>query len=240
IEDTDVLITAGVTLADTVTGGGTHQLPETRRIDLAPGLARIGDVSYPGVGLRQAMAVLTSAVRASRISPRTDLASFAETPSPETAHPAPPLTQRQLWTSLQDFLRPGDLVIADQGTAFYGATGLTLPDGATLIGQPLWASIGWTLPATLGASLAAPHRRPVLIIGDGAFQQTAPELGTMLAQGIAPVVIVLNNGGYTIERAIHDPSAAYHHIPSWDWAGLPGTVAKDTITVSRRAVTTVD
>ena len=241
IEDTDVLITIGVTLADTVTGGGTHQLPGARRIDLAPSRATIGDTVYPGIGLRQAMAVLTPAVRASRIPPRTDLADLTETPPPAApADPAGPLTQRHLWASLQDFLRPSDLVIADQGTAFYGAAGLTLPDEATLMGQPLWASIGWMLPAALGASLAAPGLRVVLIIGDGAFQQTASELGTMLAHGVAPVVIVLSNGGYTIERAIHHPSAPYHHIPSWDWAGLPATVAKDTFTVSRRAVTTGD
>jgi len=71
---------------------------------------------------------------------------------------------------VQDLLQPGDLLIADQGTAFYGAAGLTLPDGAQLIGQPLWASIGWSAPAALGASLAAPDRRVVLIAGDGAMQ----------------------------------------------------------------------
>jgi TPP-dependent 2-oxoacid decarboxylase len=169
---------------------------------------------------------------------------LAEAPSPAAPHGpadlAGPLTQRQLWASLQRFLLPGDLVVADQGTAFYGATGLTLPTGARLLAQPRWASAGWALPAALGASLAAPDRRIVLIIGDGGFQRTASELGTMLAQGIAPVVIVLSNGGYTIERAIHNPSAAYHHIPSWNWAGLPATVAKDAATVTRRAVTTGD
>ncbi len=240
IEDTDVLITVGVTLADTVTGGGTHQLPEARRIDLAPGQARIGDTSYPGVGLRQALAVLTAAVRDSHL-PGAELAGLEETrPVARPADPADPLTQQHLWASLQDFLLPGDLVVADQGTAFYGAAGLTLPAGATLLGQPLWASIGWTLPAALGASLAAPDRRVVLIIGDGAFQQTAPELGTMLAQGIAPVVIVLNNDGYAVERAIHSPSAAYHRIPRWNWTALPAAMAREAAAVTTRAVTVAD
>jgi len=242
VEDTEVLITVGVTLADTVTGGGTHQLPEARRIDLAPGQARIGDTVYPGVGMRQALAVLTAAVRASHIPARADLAGATEAPSTsaEPADLAAPLTQQHLWARLQDFLLPGDLVIADQGTAFYGAAGFTLPDGAALIGQPLWASIGWALPAALGASLAAPGRRVVLITGDGALQQTAPELGTLLAQGLAPVVIVLGNGGYTIERVIHNPSAAYHHIPRWNWRTLPALMAKDTAMTAVRAVTAAD
>ncbi len=148
-----------------------------------------------------------------------------------------PLTQRSLWARVQDFLQPGDLLIADQGTAFYGAAALTLPDGAQLIGQPLWASIGWSVPAALGASLAAPDRRVVLIAGDGAMQQTAAELGTLLGQGLAPVIIVLNNGGYTVERAIHQPDASYHQIPAWDWTALPAAVGPVTSPVALLAIT---
>jgi len=239
VEDTDLLITVGVTLADTVTGGGTHQLPETRRIDLAPDQARIGSTVYAGVGMRPALRVLTHAVRASSLPARADLAGTGEPGRVRAAAagPATPLTHEHLWACLQEFLLPGDLVVADQGTAFYGAADLTLPAGATLIGQPLWASIGWSLPAAFGASLAAPDRRAILVIGDGAVQQTAAELGTMLAQGLAPVVIVLSNGGYAIERAIHSPSAAYHHIPAWDWTKVPATLAPGSSPVAVRAAT---
>jgi TPP-dependent 2-oxoacid decarboxylase len=234
VEDTDVLITVGVTLADTVTGGGTHHLPVAGRIDLAPDRAAIGNTSYPGIGLQHSLAVLTSAVRDARIQPRTDLADLAAAEA-DPAGTDGQLTQRSLWASLQDFLLPGDLVIADQGTAFYGAAGLTLPEGAQLIGQPMWASIGWTLPAALGASLGAPDRRVVLVIGDGAMQQTAAELGTLLAQGAAPVIIVLNNGGYAIERAIHSPAATYHRIPQWDWTALPTALGLTSSPLTIRA-----
>ena len=138
---------------------------------------------------------------------------------------------------MQDLLRPGDLLIADQGTAFHGAAGLTLPDEAKLVGQPLWASIGWTVPAALGASLAAPDRRVVLIAGDGAMQQTAAELGTLLGQGLVPVVIVLNNGGYTTERVIGHPDGAYHQIPAWDRAALPAAVGPAASPVALRVGT---
>ncbi len=233
VEDADVLITAGVTLADTVLGGA-HQLSGGRRIDLAPDQASIEGTVYPGIGLRQSLAVLAAAVRST--PPRTGLADL---PPLETAPDVRggPLTQRSLWARVRDFLLPGDLLIADQGTAFYGAAALTLPDGAQLIGQPLWASIGWTLPAALGASLAAPDRRVVLIAGDGAMQQTAAELGTLLGQGLAPVIIVLNNGGYTVERAIHQPDAGYHQIPAWHWTALPAAVGPVTSPVALRAIT---
>jgi TPP-dependent 2-oxoacid decarboxylase len=160
--------------------------------------------------------------RGRRIDLAPPRATLADLPPSEAAPDVRggPLTQRSLWARVQDLLRPGDLVIADQGTAFYGAVGLTLPDGARLLGQPLWASIGWALPAALGASLAAPDRRVVLIASDGAMQQTAAELGTLLGQGLAPIVIVLSN-----------------EIPAWDWTALPAIVAPASSPVALRAET---
>jgi indolepyruvate decarboxylase len=232
VEDTDVLIMVGVTLGDMVLGGA-HRLPSTRRIDL--GLqARIDGTVYPGVDLRAALTALTEAVRP--VPPRADLAGLPAWEPPAAGDGRDrELTQASLWTRVQDFLRPGDLLIADQGTAFYGAAGLALPDDAHLVGQPMWASIGWTLPAVLGASLAAPDRRVILIAGDGAMQQTAAELGTLLGQGLMPVIIVINNDGYTIERTIHRPDAAYHEIPAWDWTQWPATVAPESSAVALRA-----
>jgi len=237
VEDTDVLITVGTVLSDLVTGGGTHHLPPSR-IDLSPGQARIGDTVYGGLGLHQALAVLGSTVRAIPFPSRADLTREAAQAGDATAPvPGGPLSQRSLWTSVQEFLRPRDLLIADQGTAFYGAAELTMPDGAQLAGQPLWASLGWSVPAALGASLAAPDRRVVLIAGDGAMQQTAPELGTLLGQGLVPVVIVLNNGGYTTERALGHPDAEYHDVPAWDWTALPAVVGPVTSPVALRVST---
>jgi TPP-dependent 2-oxoacid decarboxylase len=165
---------------------------------------------------------------------RAPRAARADLPPVDTAPDARggPLDQRKLWARVQDLLRPGDLLIAEQGTAFHGAAGLTLPDGASLIGQPLWASAGWTVPAALGASLAAPDRRVVLITGDGAMQQTAAELGSLLGQGLAPVIIVLSNHGHTTGRVI-----GHHQIPAWDWTALPATVSPAASVVALRAST---
>jgi indolepyruvate decarboxylase len=200
-------------------------------MDLEPEQARIGSTVYPGIGLRQSLAILATAVGS--MPPRgglADLPPFEAAPDVRGGL----LTQRSLWARVQDVLQPGDLLIADQGTAFYGAAELALPDGAQLIGQPLWASIGWTVPAALGASLAAPDRRVILVAGDGAMQQTAAELGTLLGQGIAPVIIVINNGGYTTERVLSHPDAAYHEIPAWDWTALPAAVGPVTSAVALR------
>lgn len=91
----------------------------------------------------------------------------------------------------------------------------------TFIGQPLWASIGYALPAALGAGLAHRDRRPVLLIGDGAAQLTIQELGLFGREGVPAVIILVNNDGYTVERAIHGPTAPYNDIVRWSWHEVP-------------------
>jgi indolepyruvate decarboxylase len=131
-------------------------------------------------------------------------------------------------------------VVADQGTAFYGAVALRLPRDVRFIGQALWASIGYALPAAFGAQTAAPDRRVVLLVGDGAALMTAQEIGSMLRDGQRPIVVLINNEGYTIERAIHGPEAPYNDIPRWDWSLLPKAMGADNDTVILQARTTIE
>src|SRR6202042_1130275 len=132
-----------------------------------------------------------------------------------------PLTQQMLWDRLCEALTAGNVVLADQGTSFYGMANHRLPKGVTFIGQPLWGSIGYTLPAALGAGVAHPDRRTVLLIGDGAAQLTVQELGTFFREGLSPVIVVVNNDGYTVERAIHGETAPYNDIVSWSCTDIP-------------------
>jgi indolepyruvate decarboxylase len=107
--------------------------------------------------------------------------------------------------------------MADQGTSFYGIGAHRLPGDVLFMGQPLWASIGFTLPALLGAALAAPRRRPIVLVGDGAAQLTIAELGTLVRNRVPAIVVIVDNDGYTVERAIHGATASYNDIASWDW-----------------------
>lgn len=131
------------------------------------------------------------------------------------------ITQQAFWQAMQHFLLPGDIILADQGTAAFGAAALQLPEGAQLLVQPLWGSIGYTLPAAFGAQTARPDSRVILIIGDGSAQLTIQELGSMQRDGQRPVIFLLNNDGYTVERAIHGPEQRYNDIARWNWTALP-------------------
>src|SRR5262249_26307798 len=93
-----------------------------------------------------------------------------------------------------------------------------MPNGVAVIGQPLWAAVGYSLPALLGTLLAAPRRRQLLFIGDGAFQMTAQELSTILRRALTPIIFLVNNNGYTIERLILGPGSSYNDINPWRYA----------------------
>ncbi|MBI5974385.1 alpha-keto acid decarboxylase family protein [Staphylococcus canis] len=142
-----------------------------------------------------------------------------------------PLTQENYFKVMQSFIRPNDILLADQGTSFFGAYSLAMPKGATFIGQPLWGSIGYTLPSTLGTQIADPSRRNVLLIGDGSLQLTVQEISTMIRQQLHPVIFVINNDGYTVERKIHGEKEPYNDIQMWDYKALPAVFgAPDTPT----------
>ena len=102
------------------------------------------------------------------LDPATPPTATAPVPQPAAAAADDAvLGQATLWQETAEFLQAGDIVLADQGTCFYGMAPHRLPADVTFVGQPLWASIGYTLPALLGACIAAPGRRGVLLIGDG-------------------------------------------------------------------------
>jgi indolepyruvate decarboxylase len=98
-------------------------------------------------------------------------------------------------------------------------------------------SIGYTLPAALGAKTAAPDRRTILLIGDGSALLTVQELGTMLHEGHNPVVVLINNDDYTVERAIHGPEQRYNDIPQWNWSLVPAAMGAGECTRTLRATT---
>ncbi len=101
-------------------------------------------------------------------------------------------------------IRAGDVLIADGGTS-YASAGLDLPPDCTFVSQLIWGSIGYSVGSLLGTLAAAPDRRHLLFVGDGSFQLTAQEVSTILRHDYKPVIFLINNGGYLIERCYLAP-----------------------------------
>lgn len=221
IENADVVITVGVRFTDTITAGFTHHLPAEKCIDIQPFEARVGHQVFSQIPMHDAVIALHQLTLS--LVKQWQLPTIQRPTLPEPNGTG--LEQHGFWQQIQCFLRPDDILIAEQGTACFGAAALNLPHGCRFIVQSLWGSIGYTLPAAFGAQTAEPDRRVVLLIGDGSAQLTAQELGSMLRDGLKPVIFLLNNDGYTIERAIHGPQQRYNDIAQWNWTQLAQALA---------------
>ena len=217
IEQVDVAICVGVRFTDTITAGFTQQFAPERLIDLQPFSASVGGEHFAPLSMADALSELQPLFEHYGQQWQPAIAPSAVQP----AEPAAVISQQAFWQAMQAFLQPGDLILAEQGTAAFGAAALRLPSQAQLVVQPLWGSIGYTLPAAFGAQTADPDRRVILIIGDGSAQLTIQELGSMLRDEQRLTLFLLNNEGYTVERAIHGATQRYNDIAQWNWTALP-------------------
>lgn len=216
IKNSDCIFSIGVKFTDSTTAG-FHYINDLNSIDLIeihPLYSRIGEKVYSDILMEDVLKLLSfSKIKFNGIIKTT---SHSLNINNISGH----LTQSNFFTIIEKNLVPKDVLIAEQGTSFFGAGTIKLPNDGIFIGQPLWGSIGYTLGATLGTSLADKKRRNILLIGDGSFQLTAQELSTILREDLNPIIIVINNNGYTVERLIHGATRKYNDINMWDYSKL--------------------
>ncbi len=129
------------------------------------------------------------------------------------------LSIARVFERLNEFLTENTIVVADVGNALFGASDLFMRHSTAFLGPAYYASMGFAVPAALGAQMARPDWRPLVIVGDGAFQMTGMELSTIARNGLNPVVIVLNNAGYGTERHIHE--GPFNDVLNWNYHRLP-------------------
>jgi TPP-dependent 2-oxoacid decarboxylase len=142
-------------------------------------------------------------------------------PRPAAFVPKPdaPMTIARLFDRLNAFIGEDTIVVADVGNALFGAMDLFIHRHTEFIGPAYYASMGFAVPAALGVQAARPGLRPLVLVGDGAFQMTGMELSTIVRQKQNPVIVVLNNEGYGTERHIHD--GPFNDLLCWNYHKLP-------------------
>lgn len=129
------------------------------------------------------------------------------------------LSVKRLFERLNGFLSKNTVVVADVGDALFGATDLFIREQTEFLAPAYYTSMGFAVPACVGAQLANPRLRPLVLVGDGAFQMTGMELATIARYQLNPVVVVLNNNGYGTERHMQD--GPYNDLWPWQYYRLP-------------------
>jgi len=224
IESSDCLLAIGYRPLEVTTGDFTASLPADT-IHARGFSVDIGDDNYQAVTLRQVLRGLIDALP--RVTDRAPRHAAAAAAAGAHADGSAGLTQAAYWQAIQGYLRAGDVLYVDNGTSFV-LLGLRLPANCTFIGSINWGSIGYAVGALLGALTAAPDRRHLLFIGDGSFQVSAQELSTILRHDHKPVIFLINNGGYTIERGYLGKTESYNDVANWAYADLPRVFRRDT------------
>ncbi|KAL9562328.1 hypothetical protein ACKAV7_013411 [Fusarium commune] len=227
LESVDTVIWIGNYPSDFNTGEFTTVVnKDAIVIDLQRFAVSIGKAQYP-VSMKHILQRLVDSLRSNPVS----IASRRVTwdPYPKFNFQASDdLKQDFLWGALSSFFRPGDVIIGETGTSAFGLCDTKLPSGVMMFNQTVYGSIGYATGAIVGVGQAIKEsegkwKRPVLVTGEGSMHLTIQALADMLRWDLKPIIFVLNNGGYTVERLIHGKEAFYNEVAVLDYSMLGKT-----------------
>ena len=219
VESSDCIIVVGPVFNDYSTVGWTTLTPMSKLIHIGPNFVNILGNHFSRVILHEFLISLAKIVPRKPASINAFYGVRRELqPSPE-AFPSSMLTNREFSREIQATLSSNMDLLVETGDSWFIGQKLFLPDNCNYFIQFNYGSIGWSVGATLGIALGMEKsRRLISLIGDGSFQMTFQEVSTMISQQLNPIIIVINNGGYTIEREIHD--GPYNKIQNWKYSKL--------------------
>ena len=217
VESSDCVIVCGAFMTDVNFGTYKSNLERSRCVYATSDRISVGYSTYEDVTLEDFMDGLHS----SKLHKRgdIDLEWVLTVPEPFEIVPDQPLTVRRLFQQLNLLLHKDMTVIADVGDGLWAAADLRLPERTEFISLAYYTSMGFGVPAAIGAQLGKPTSRPLVIVGDGAFQMTGTELSTTIRYGLNPIILVLNNSGYGTLRPFIEGS--FNDIENWHYARLP-------------------
>lgn len=230
VEDSDCIISIGTVLTEMETAGYTAKLPVENLVQATAREVVIGHHSYQGVDLKSVVDTLIEKCTA-KVKPtmRFEIPSIEEEDLGSSIDPKK-LSVASMIEDLNDLLNKHYSVVSDVGDCLYA--GLSLRTDI-FIAPGYYSSMGFGVPAGIGAHLADPSRRPIILVGDGGFQMTGMEISTAVKLGLNPIVIVFNNASYAMLKFI-DQQRDYYDLARWDYAALARAVGGDGIQATTR------
>ncbi|HYE37298.1 alpha-keto acid decarboxylase family protein [Methylocaldum sp.] len=210
VEQSDLLLMLGVTLNDIDTGIYTARLDPHRIVRAAQNEVVIRYHRYPRVTLSDFVLSLAHSVKA-----RSEALPVAAVAAEASGFPEQnrPMTIARLIERLNRALTSDMIVVSDVGDCLFAAIDLRVYERSEFLSSAFYTTMGFGVPAALGAQVARPDHRALILVGDGAFQMTGTELSTHIRLGLAPIVVVFNNCGYSTERFILD--GPFNDISCW-------------------------
>ena len=226
VEESDCVIMLGAFMTDINLGIYTANLDPGKCIYATSEALRISHHHFHDVRLEDFLRGLIHAglkVPARPLPPRPGCNGDAFRVEPDA-----PITITRLILRLNQSLDDSIVVIADVGDALFASSDLVIRRQTEFLAPAYYASMGFAIPAALGVMIARPGLRPVVLVGDGAFQMTGMELSNVVRRQLNPIVIILDNEGYGTERLLHPGNHRFNSVHPWQYHKLPEVLGGGT------------
>jgi indolepyruvate decarboxylase len=221
VESSDCVILLGAFMTDINLGIFTAHLDPSKCIYATSEQLRVGHHYFRDVLLKDFVTGLDDSKPAAREKPSIPV---RESRFGKPAADGDAVTIASLFQHIESILSDKMVVIADVGDSLFAASDLTIRKQTEFISPAYYTSMGFAIPAAVGVQTADHSLRPLVLVGDGAFQMTCLELSTAVRNGYNPIVVVLNNKGYTTERFLQE--GPFNDILNWNYHRLPDLLGK--------------
>jgi indolepyruvate decarboxylase len=216
VEASDCLILLGVMMTDINLGIFTAHLDQKRSIYVTSEKVSIRYHNYEGIRLKDFVRGLIEMDIKKRNAGEMP---HPKLPEPFRAERGKNITVDRLFQCINGFLDNDSIVITDVGDAMFAGSDLFIRNRTEFLSTAYYASLGFAVPASIGVQYAKPNLRPLVLVGDGAFQMTGMELSTVVRFKLCPIIVVLNNNGYGTERPMLD--GPFNDLHEWKYSRIP-------------------
>ncbi|MEE2664685.1 MAG: thiamine pyrophosphate-binding protein [Myxococcota bacterium] len=219
VKQADLVLALGSHRTDLNLGASRWSVPEERSIWAVDGRVAISQHEYSEVTLGEFVRALSRA----KVSRRRERISYYDNLKRPTSGRLPrsrTIDVNDLLVELNDFLAEhADYhVVAESGDMLFGGLELRLHGKGNYFAQGFYASMGFAVPAAMGAQIAT-GIRPLVLCGDGGFQMTGVEIAHAVPKRLSPLVVIVNNGGWGIFRPVTTQQGLLE-IPNWPYAEM--------------------
>ncbi len=212
VENSDALILLGVLLSDTNFGISEKKIDLQKAILASDGKVSLGYHSYLDMPLKALVKTLNQKLKTGD----TGVAVKVEYPHNLSADDET-ITPTDIARAVNDMFKEHELmpIASDMGDCLFTALDI---ENTELVAPGYYATMGFGVPSGLGLQVAT-GRRPLIMVGDGAFQMTGWELLNCKRYGWNPIVLLFNNSGWEMLRAFQ-PESKFNDLDHLNYADI--------------------
>ncbi|MFL6371478.1 MAG: alpha-keto acid decarboxylase family protein [Nitrososphaeraceae archaeon] len=226
VESSDCLILIGALMTDINFGITPTPIEPSKSIYVTTEKLSVKHHNYENILLQDFLTILIEAPLAKKdfmlLEKQRDIKNNKNKNKRFSAARNRKITVKRLFERLNFSITDNVIVIADVGDSLFGALDLTIHGQTDFLSPAYYCSMGFAVPAAIGAQLANPKLRPIVIVGDGAFQMTGMEISTISRFALNPIIIILNNNGYGTERPMLD--GPFNDVLPWNYYRIPEVI----------------